>query len=152
MTATQYQSSTPAIRPISESTRLYSPTQIACGTIGGPVGLIYFLWANFVALDNSRLAKRTLIIGSVAILAIIAIAPFLPEKGTAFLFAIIYIAIGRHIAEKYQMTKQAIADSPSFTFQSNWRVFLLGLLCLAASAVAVIGSLFLLIVLGVWQP
>lgn len=40
--------------------KIYSPTQVLCGTIiGGPVGLIYFLHSNFLTLGNDKL-KRTL--------------------------------------------------------------------------------------------
>ena len=135
-------------RPI----RIYSPTQVACGTIGGPVGLIYFLRSNFIALGNKRLARKTLVIGSASIATLIAITPLLPEKGTSFFFTAVYILTARHVSEKYQLTKDAIFASNNYTFQSSWRVLLLGLLCLVLSAAVVIALLFLSIALGLWHP
>ena len=137
------------VRSTTETVRLYSPTQAACGTIGGPVGLIYFLWANFSTLGNNRYARNTLIAGAVGIIALIALVPFLPDKGTNTIFTVLYIATARQVAEKYQMSKAAIANTPGFAFHSNWRVFGLGLLCLLASFIVVAGPLTLLDALGV---
>jgi hypothetical protein len=137
---------------IGEPIRLYSPTQVACGTIGGPVGLIYFLKANFSALGNDAAARKTLIFGALLILCLVALLPFLPEKVPNSPFTIAYILIARGVAQKYQMTKQTISDSPRYDFQSNWRVFGLGLLCLVGSVAVIMGPLMLLAVLGVWNP
>ena len=136
----------------AHSARLYSPTQVACGTIGGPVGLIYFLKANFAALGNDRLESKTLLYGGLLILALLVILPFLPEKVPSSPFTIAYILTARHVASKYQMTKQAIAESPVYDFHSNWRVLGLGLLCLIASAIVIMGPLMLLAYLGIWNP
>ena len=41
----------------SATTRIYTPKQVACGALGGPVGLIYFLWANFSILKKKKIIK-----------------------------------------------------------------------------------------------
>jgi hypothetical protein len=132
--------------------KIYSPTQVACGTIGGPVGLIYFLHSNFLTLGNDKLKKNTLVYGGLFLLALVVILPFLPDEIPSTPFTILYIVIARLIAEKYQMTKSAIIDSDDFEFHSNWRVLLFGLLSLVGSALAIMGPLFLLAILGVWEP
>ncbi|WP_198300892.1 hypothetical protein [Cellvibrio sp. PSBB006] len=133
-------------------TLLYSPTQAACGTIGGPVGLVYFLWKNFRSLNNESAAKKTVLYGGFFIIALTALIPFLPENIPNTIFTIAYIITARHVAEKHQMSKQAIKDSPLHDFQSNWRVLGVGLLCLIASAIIIIGPLLLLAMIGVWNP
>jgi len=135
-----------------EPVRLYSPTQVACGTIGGPVGLVYFLWANFSALGDDTGARKTLIYGAFFILCLIVLIPFLPENFPNSPFTIAYILIARKVAQKYQMTKQGISDSQHYDFQSNWRVLGFGLLCLVGSAILVLGPLLLLAAVGIWNP
>jgi hypothetical protein len=131
---------------------MYSPTQVACGTIGGPVGLIYFLMSNFSALGQEDRKRKTLLLGISLIVALIAILPFLPESVPSTPFTIAYIIIARQVAEKYQMKKQAIIDSDIYDFHSNWRVLGIGLLCLVGSAIVIVGPLMLLILTGVWNP
>lgn len=131
--------------------RLYSPTQVACGTIGGPVGLIYFLKANFSSLGNDRQARNTVLYGTLLILALLVTLPFLPDKFPNSPFTIAYILIARYVAGKYQMTKQAIVESPGYDFHSNWRVLGIGLLCLVASVVVIVGPFMLLEFLGIWS-
>ena len=122
----------------TEAVRLYSPVQVACGTIGGPVGLIYFLRANFVALGNYRLARITLISGLVLIPALLISLILLPESFPNYPFTIAYILSALYVSAKYQMTKQAIIDSAAHEFHSNWRVLWLGLLCLVVSIVVLV--------------
>lgn len=131
---------------------LYSPTQVACGTIGGPVGLIYFLMSNFGALGKEDKKKRTLVVGIASIVALIVILPFLPDSVPNTPFTIAYIIIGRLVAEKYQMTKAKIIESDLHDFHSNWRVLGFSLLCLIGSAIVIMGPLMLLILVGVWEP
>lgn len=140
------------VRSITGAIRLYSPTQVACGTIGGPIGLIYFLKDNFATLENHRLERKTLLYGGLLILSLLAVLPFLPDEFPSLPITIAYILTARHVAGKYQMTKQAIAESPIHDFHSNWRVLGIGLLCLVASAIVLIGPLMLLAFLGIWNP
>lgn len=133
-------------------TRVYSPTQVACGTLGGPVGLIYFLASNFESLGQYELKRKTLVIGIVLLIALVAILPFLPESFPSTPFTVVYILVARQVAEKFQMKKSEIVASEFHDFHSNWRVLGFGLLCLVGSAIAVMVPLFLLSLAGIWNP
>ena len=63
----------------------------------------------------------------------------LPEKFPNYVLPIAYMVVARQIADKYQLSKEAIANSDQFTFVSNWAVvgIAIGLL-LAFFAVAVV--------------
>ena len=114
--------------------------------------MIYFLKANFRALGNYDAEKKTLIYGVTLLLALIVILPFLPDDVPNLPFTIGYILTGLHIAGRYQKTKKAIIESPVLEFHSNWRVLGIGLLCLVASAIAIMGPLAALVFFGVWNP
>jgi hypothetical protein len=135
-----------------ETIKMYSPTQVACGTIGGPVGLIYFLRSNFSALNKEEEKKKTLIFGAIFMVLLIALLPLLPEGFSGMPFTIAYIIVARQIADKYQMTKVAISESNQHEFHSSWRVLGMGLLCLAGSFVIIAGPLIVLAITGVWDP
>jgi hypothetical protein len=124
----------------STTVALYSPTQAASGALlGGPVGLIYFLRQNFVMLGNKSAARMCWILGALLIATILVVLPFLPAKFPSSLITIVYIVIARYVAEKHQATKQVITESAEYTFQSNWNVFGMGLLCFLASLTVLIG-------------
>jgi len=139
--------------PAAGPYRLYSPGQVAGGAfLGGPIGAIYFLWANFRALGNHHAAQRTLIFGAFFIAIMVVVLPLLPESFPSLPITIAYVLFARHVAEKHQMTKQAIADSDVHYFHSNWRVGSLGLICLVASVIAMLGPMLLLAATGIWDP
>ncbi len=131
---------------------LYSPTQVAMGTLGGPVALIYFLMSNFDSLGQQQNKKKTLFLGIGLIIALLVIVPFLPANFPSTPFTVIYIIIARQVAEKYQMTKSAIFYSEIYDYHSNWRVLIYGLLCMLGSAIVIMGPLMLLMLTGVWIP
>jgi hypothetical protein len=134
----------------SPTIALYSPMQASIGAcLGGPVGLIYFLYRNFEALGKKSEARTTLILGAVLIVALWVILPILPQKMSGVPFTVAYIVTARQVAEKYQLTKQAIVSSTQYTFRSNWGVFGMGLLCLLGSVVLIIGPYMVLFALGV---
>jgi len=135
------------INPNINKTKIYSPNQVACGTIGGPIGLIYFLHSNFATLGNDRLKKNTLVYGVVFLIAEIIAMQFIPDEAPNELFTILNIAIARLIAEEYQMTKSAIVESNEFEFHSNWRVLFFGLLCLIGLVLVFLGALYLILIL-----
>lgn len=130
--------------------KVYSPTQIAVAAfIGGFVSVIYFLYANFVALDNEDGKSKTLLYGTMFTVALIAILPFLPDNTPSMPFIIAYVVAGRTLSEKYQMTKKDIIESNEFDFHSNWRVFGISLLCMVASVVIVVVPIMLLMMTGI---
>lgn len=124
---------------------IYSPRQVMTGAfLGGPVGLIWFLRANFLTLGDDRLARNSLIFGAILILALLLILPMLPPKFPSQPITLAYMIAGQQIAIKLQMTREAISTSTRFTFQSNWRVVGLGLLCLVVSVILLVGPMLLL--------
>ena len=133
----------------SAAIHLYSPTQAAAGAfLGGPVGLVYFLRENFMALGNEEFAKNTLIYGVLLLIGLAILIPLVPEDIPSLPFTIAYVIAARYIAEKCQVTKQGIIDAPEYEFHSNWRVAGLGLLCMVGSAAVVLGPVMLLVSLG----
>ena len=76
----------------------------------------------------------------------------LPEDFPNYPFTIAYILSALYVSKKYQMTKQAIVDSATHEFHSNWRVLWLGLLCLVASIIVLVVPAGVLAMFGVWNP
>lgn len=141
--------STPASPQAINPTKMYSPNQIgAASALGGPVAVIYFLMVNFAVLKNEALKKETLVIGLIAIVAMWVFLPLLPDGFPSTPLTVCYVLVGRMVAERHQMTKQAIIDSPNHAFHSNWRVFGLSLVCLLGSVVVLLAPFFVLDVLG----
>lgn len=123
---------------------IYSPNQVAVGALlGGPVGLIHFLRTNFLNLNNDGLAKKSLIFGAALIVVLLLVLPLLPEKFPSLPFSVAYAVIGQQVATRYQLTRTAIASSPDYVLQSNWRVLGRGLLCLFGSMVVIFTPIFL---------
>lgn len=134
----------------SDTCSIYTPNQIMAGAfLGGPVGLIHFLRANFVTLGNDALAKRSLVYGAALIVALLVILPLLPEKFPGLPITIAYMVFGRQVANRYQLTGRAIDASTRYTAQSNWHVFGCGLLCLVASLIVLVVPMMLLGALGI---
>lgn len=130
---------------IKISKKVYSPTQAACGGLGGPVGAIYFLYSNFAALGMQDYKNKTLTYGGAITIALIFLILVLPENFPSFPFTIFYVAIAKVVATKYQMTKEAIIESEDYDFHSNWRVFGITMLCSIGSFIVVAVPIFLLV-------
>jgi hypothetical protein len=129
---------------------MYSPSQVFGGAFfGGPIALVYFLHRNFLSLGQESEAKTTLVWGVVFNVAVLAALPFLPDKFPNSAIPISYAIFGRYFAQSKQLTKEAIASSGQFTFQSNWRVFCLALLSLLAWCAIGIPMIFALVYFGV---
>lgn len=128
---------------------VYSPTQAAMGAlVGGPVGLIYFLYRNFSTLGNVTAARKCLIFGALLVPALLALLLSLPSNISSIPFTIFYVVVARFVAEKYQLSKQDIAGSSGYTFKSNWNVLGVGLLCFLGSIVVIVGPTLVLVSLG----
>lgn len=129
---------------------VYSPKQVMAGAfLGGPVGLIYFLRENFVAMGDESLAKKSLLYGVALIIALLIIVPMLPENFPNSPFTIAYMIVGYQVANSRQMTRETIEASTHYTFHSNWRVFGLGLVCMLGSVILLLGPLLLLSIAGI---
>lgn len=129
---------------------VFSPTQVACGAfLGGPIGLMYFLMSNFGALENVKAKNKALYGGLVLLVGLLCILPLLPEDFPSMPFTIAYVVAARFIAENHQMTKSDIVESEYHQFQSNWKVFGMGVLCFVASMAAIMVPLLVLSMLGI---
>ena len=129
---------------------MYTPVQVGAGTfLGGPVALVYFLRANFVAMGDPGRARHTLLFGIALLVVLVSVVPFLPDDfpNTPISMGMTFAAY--LYAEQSQMKKQAILDSPDHYPHSGWRVFGLGLLCLVGSLLVIGVPLFTLYALGV---
>jgi hypothetical protein len=103
--------------------KIYSPNQVLAGSLlGGPLAMVYVLWKNFQVLENPHGMRQILFWGSIFIVIMIAFAPLLPNSWPDYALPIGYSLAARSLAESYQMTKQAIAESQSYEFQSIWNV------------------------------
>jgi hypothetical protein len=130
--------------------RIYSPWQAGAGAgLGGPLGLIYFLRANFLSLGKEESARKTVIYGLIFFVAVAVAILILPDSFPSFPFTVGYVVIAWRVAEQYQLSKQQIIDSPEYEFHSNWRVVGIGLLCAVASIAVLALPVLVLAWLGV---
>lgn len=98
-------------------------------------------------------AKRALFIGLAATIGIYVWIIFTPKKAVPG--ALITLLVGltfRFLVETYQLKKEAIEKSPDYSFQSNWKVVLLGLLSMVITIAFVYVVLILLALAGVEVP
>lgn len=126
-------------------TKIYSPIQIALGSFwGGPIAVVYFLHKNYISLNNEELARKTIILGSLFLIALLGILPFLPENFPSIVIPLAYSLTGKQLALNTQLSKEKIQDDENYTFESNWNVFAIGILTLLlfmAFAVAIMFGL-----------
>jgi len=114
-----------------EPKKFYSPLQIALGSLwGGPLAAVYFLRKNYLALGKTESAQKTVVIGSLLILALIALLAYLPENFPSMIIPFVYCAAAAKVAMSTQLEKADIAKADEFEFASNWGVFGLGIVSL----------------------
>lgn len=134
---------------VAERTAIYTPTQVALGTLlGGIVGFVFFLRANFVALGNADAARNTVLGGVVLFVALLGLSYALPQGGYSLGPTLVLVVLARWIAERHQLSKDSIAASSDHDFHSNWRVFAFGLACLVASAAIGVGMIMVITALA----
>ena len=104
--------------------------------------MVYFLKANFASLRNPNAERAVLIVGSLLILALIAIVMLFPDV-PSIAFNLAYILIARHVVAKHQVPLRP------YEFHSNWSVLGLGLLCLLGSMLLVFAPMMGLVYLGI---
>jgi hypothetical protein len=130
-------------------TKIYSPNQVlAISFLGGPMAMVYALWKNFRDLQDPHGMQQILIWGSFFIIALMAFAPLMSSAWPDYVLPFAYPIAAWFLADRHQMTKQSIAESQSYEFQTVPNViavsiiFLLAMLVTAAvlySALAMIG-------------
>lgn len=130
--------------------KMYSPRQIAIGTFfGGPLAAIYFLKGNFDTLGKDELSKKTMLIGSVVAIFLIAIMPFVPESTPNSVIPILYLIPVIMLVKSHQLTKVEISESTEFSFQSSWKVFGMSLVWMFVFLIVAVAFMFALDVTGV---
>ena len=113
--------------------KVLSPVQVAVGSFwGGPLAAIYFLKHNFQSKGMEREADKTFFIGLVLVLIFGAAAAFLPESAGGATFAVVYVVPAFYIAQNMQFKKEFIQESEEYSFFSNWKIFGIGFITLAA--------------------
>lgn len=124
--------------------KMYSPNQISLGTyLGGPFAAIYFLKRNFDALNKEDLSKKTMQIGILFSIIILATMPFIPENTPNLLIPMLYLIPVIIVVGKHQMKKEEIIESSEHDFQSNWKVFGMSIVWLLAFLV--VGVILLMV-------
>ena len=116
---------------------VYSPIQAAMGCfLGGPLASIVLIRHNFKVLGNIDAEKKTTFYGAIIFLLFLLVVALLPEKFSNIVIPLITMFATGYFINKNQFTKQAIEESPLLTFQSNWRVFWIGVVCFVLTIVA----------------
>ena len=126
-----------------------SPTQIAVGSFwGGPIATVYYLRKNYLAIGNEELAQKTLLFGVVFLIFLLGLLPFLPEKFPNMIIPFAYCLAARKIAEATQLKKEQIENSEEYIFESNWKIFGVGVLTLLLFSVVALVVMFALEAVG----
>jgi hypothetical protein len=129
--------------------KIYSPNQVlAAAFLGGPIAMVYVLWKNFQTLEDSHGMQQILFWGSIFIIALMVFSPLLPNSWPDFVIPFAYPLAAWSLAESFQMTKQAIADSQAYEFQSAWNVIAVSMVFLVAMVVVAFTWFFALVAVG----
>jgi hypothetical protein len=116
-----------------EKTKIYSPNQVlAVSFLGGPMAMVYALWKNFHALEDPHGMHQILFWGSIFVIALMLFAPLMPTTWAAYLLPFAYPIAAWSLAQQHQMTKQAIAASEDYEFQTVPNVIAVSIIFLIA--------------------
>jgi len=119
--------------------KIYSPNQVlAVAFLGGPMAMVYVLWKNFQTLENPHGMHQILFWGSIFIVALMLFSPLLPNSRLDVVIPFAYPLAAWSLAESFQMSKQAIADSQIYEFQSAWNVIAVSIVFLVAMVVVTV--------------
>jgi hypothetical protein len=120
-------------------TKIYSPIQVlAISFLGGPMAMVYALWKNFRDLEDPYGMRQVLLWGSFFIIALMAFAPLMSNDWPDYVLPFAYPVAAWSLAERHQMTKQAIADSQIYEFQTAWNVVAVSIIFLLAMMVTAV--------------
>jgi uncharacterized membrane protein YidH (DUF202 family) len=121
----------------SDMTAVYSPGQCAFACfLGGPLASIWCIRRNFQALGRRDAVRQTSLYGTLAMVLMFLVLPFLPDSFPNYLIALVTIAASMILVQRYQFTRQAISESESLTPHSNWMVAGIGLLAMVITLAA----------------
>jgi hypothetical protein len=121
---------------------------MAASFLGGPMAMVYVLWKNFQTLENPHGMQQILIWGSIFIIALMLFSPLLPNSWLDYVIPFAYPLAALSLAENFQMSKQAIADSQSYEFQTIGNVIAVSILFLLAMLVVSFAWFFVLVTVG----
>ena len=128
---------------------LNDPGQVFWGSFwGGPIAAVYFLRANYLSLGKFGEAAKALLFGSIFLIAIVLLLPFLPERFPNIVLPLIYWFSARQIATTTQVDKSGIEAGDRFVAASNWKVFGIGTATLVLFFVAIVPIYFVLDAFG----
>jgi len=129
--------------------KIYSPNQVlAASFLGGPMAMVYVLWKNFQTLENPHGMHQILFWGLIFIIALMLFSPLLPNSWLDFVIPFAYPLAAWSLAESFQMTKQAIADSQNYEFQTIGNVIVVSIVFLLAMIVVSFAWFFVLAAVG----
>jgi hypothetical protein len=129
--------------------KIYSPNQVlAAAFLGGPIAMVYVLWKNFQTLENPHGMHQILFWGSIFIIVLMLFSPLLPNSWLDFVIPFAYPFAAWSLAGSFQMSKQAIADSQAYEFQSAWNVIAVSMVFLVAMVVVAFTWFAVLVAVG----
>jgi hypothetical protein len=130
--------------------KIFSPNQVlAASFLGGPMAMVYVLWKNFQTLENPHGMHQILFWGSIFIIALMLFSPLMPNSRLDVVIPFAYPLAAWSLAESFQMSKQAIADSQAYEFQSAWNVVAVSIVFLVAMVVVTVTWFSVLVAVGV---
>jgi hypothetical protein len=119
--------------------KIYSPNQVlAVSFLGGPMAMVYALWKNFRTLGDAEGMHHILFWGSIFVVALMLFAPLMPSSLLDYALPFAFSFAARAIAERHQLSKQAIAESEIYEFESVWNIIAVSLIFLIAMMVTAI--------------
>ena len=113
------------------------------------MAMVYVLWKNFQTLENPHGMRQILFWGSIFIIVLMLFSPLLPNSWLDFVIPFAYPLAAWSLAESFQMSKHAIADSQTYEFQSAWNVITVSFIFLAAMVIVAFTWFTTLVALGV---
>ncbi len=112
------------------------------------MAMVYVLWKNFQTLEDPHGMHQILFWGSIFIIALMLFSPLLPNSWLDFVIPFAYPLAAWSLAENFQMSKQAIAGSQVYEFQSAWNVIAISIVFLVAMVVVTFAWFFVLVAVG----
>ena len=100
--------------------------------------MVYALWKNSRDLEDSFGAQQILIWGSFFIIALMAFAPLMSTAWPDYVLPFAYPLAAWSLAERHQMTKQDIAESQVYEFQTVSNVIAVSIILLLAMMVTAV--------------
>lgn len=127
--------------------KIYNENMVRVSTLlAGPFAAAYLMAENYKTLGQEKLARQTLIYGSVATVFIFGTLMLLPEKVLdkvpQFLLPIIFSVIAQFLMRKYQTSEVETYLTEGGQKHSNWKVAGVSLLVLGAELAAVLVLIF----------